>query len=247
MTSRQFLLLGLAITGVSHSQPTATVALVSDYEFRGVSLSEGNPALQAGLDHAFDSGFALGAWTSNLDYGAGYDGNFELDFYATWSRAVTESLAWGAGLTAYTYPDSEGRAASATQPELLEIEDYVEGYVDVTFGGLRAAQWYTHDYSGLGLGAQYSEIDFTRGIGGAIEWTAHVGYSWGEYWNDASQGGGELLDYALVARWTCGHFTFAGKLTGTDAGDRRISGGAFRNDSRLVFSVETTLPWNSDD
>jgi uncharacterized protein (TIGR02001 family) len=244
MKSLPLLLFGLAITGVSHAQFSATVAVVSDYEFRGVSLSEGDPALQGSLDFAFDSGFALGAWASNLDYGDEYDGKFELDLYASYSREVSESLSWGAGLMAYTYPDSEGRAPSASQPGLLEIEDYAEAYVDVTAGGFYGAQWYAHDYGGLGSSALYSEINYTHAVG-ALELTAHLGYSWGDYWRDDALGGGELLDYSLGAQWTVRHFTFAGKLTGTDAGDREITSGAFRNDPRLVFSIETTFPWSS--
>jgi len=244
MKSLPLLLLGLATTGVSHAQFSSTVAVVSDYEFRGVSLSEGNPALQASVDYTFDNGFAVGAWASNLDYGDEYDGNFELDFYASYSRQVAESFAWGAGLTAYTYPDSQGRAASANQPALLEIEDFVEAYVDVTAGDFQVAQWYAGDYAGVGLSALYSEINYTHEAG-AFGFTVHLGYSWGDYWKDDGLGGGELFDYSLGAQWTAGHFTLAGKLTGTDAGDREISSGAFRNDPRLVFSIETTFPWSS--
>ncbi len=243
MKARVLLLLGCAVSGVSQAQLSSTLTLVSDYEFRGVSLAEGDPALQASLDYAFDGGFSLGVWASNLDYGDEYDGSFELDFYADYSREISPSLAWSAGVTAYTYPDSEGRVASATQPGLLEIEDYIEGYVDVTAWGWNAAQWYTHDYGGLGASALYSELNYTHELVSRVTLTAHLGYSWGDYWNDTTQGGGELLDYSLGAQWTLGQFTLAGKLTGTDAGDREITSGAFRNDARLVFSVETTFPW----
>jgi len=235
MKSRAFLLFGLAIAGVSHAQLSSTVTLVSDYEFRGVSLTEGDPALQASLDYAFDSGFALGAWASNLDYGDDYDGNYELDVYASYVHEISQSLAWGAGVTAYTYPDSE------------DIEDFLEGYVDLTAGDWRAAQWYAHDYSGLGVSALYSEVNYSHQFAGKITVLAHLGYSWGDYWNDSTQGGGELLDYSLGAEYTLGRFTLAGKLTGADAGEREITSGAFRNDARLVFSIATTFPWTAAD
>ena len=65
--------------GLAHAQISSTIAAVSDYEFRGVSLTDTDPALQASLDYSFSNGIAIGAWGSNLDYGPDYDGDFELD------------------------------------------------------------------------------------------------------------------------------------------------------------------------
>jgi uncharacterized protein (TIGR02001 family) len=246
---RHWVMLALvAIGGSAHAQFSATAALVSDYEFRGVSLSAGDPAPQASLDYAFANGLAIGTWASTLDYGDDYDGEFELDFYASYSRTISDSISFSAGLTAYTYPDSRARAATATQDARLEIEPYVEGYVDITMGSFRAAQWYTNDYSGLGLRAQYTELNYTRELPRAMTLIAHFGYSWGDYWDDESAGGGELADYSLGVTYEAGHFTLGGKITATDAsGQRKIGSGVFANDARLVVSIETTFPWSSSD
>jgi len=233
-----------AASGLAHAQWSSTVTLVSDYEFRGVSLTETDPALQASLDYEFTNGIAIGTWASNLDYGDAYDGNFEIDFYASYTREISDSAAWSAGITAYTYPDSSARAATATQDARLAIEPYLEGYVDFTMGSFHAAQWYTNDYSGLGAGAQYTELNFTQELPRSFGLAAHVGYSWGDYWEDASQGGGELFDYSLAATYEAGHFTLGAKFTGTDAsGDRKITSGAFTNDARFLISIATTFPW----
>jgi uncharacterized protein (TIGR02001 family) len=235
-----------AISGVAHAQFSSTVTLVSDYEFRGVSLSDSNPALQASLDYSFANGLAIGTWASNLDYGDDYDGNFELDFYASYSHEISDSVSWSLGLTAYTYPDSKARAATPTQAARLEIEPYLEGYVDITMGSFRAAQWYTDDYSGLGVGAQYTEVNYSHELPHGLSLGAHLGYSWGDYWEDDAMGGGELADYSLGLSYQAGHFTLGGKITATDAsGDRKVTSGVFANDARLVVSIETTFPWNS--
>jgi uncharacterized protein (TIGR02001 family) len=232
--------------GSAHAQFSSTATLVSDYEFRGVSLSEGDPAPQVSLDYAFSNGLAIGSWASTLDYGDDYDGEFELDFYASYSRAISDSISWSAGLTAYTYPGSRARAATPTQDARLEIESYVEGYVDITVGSFRGAQWYTGDYSGLGLSAQYTELNYTRELPRDFTLVAHLGYSWGDYWDDESAGGGELADYSLGVTYEAGHFTLGGKITATDAsGERKVTSGAFANDARLVVSIETTFPWSS--
>jgi uncharacterized protein (TIGR02001 family) len=84
----------LASAGAARAQFSSTVTLVSDYEFRGVSLSQTNPALQASLDYGFANGLALGTWASNLDYGDVYDGSFELDLYASYSADMADAAAW---------------------------------------------------------------------------------------------------------------------------------------------------------
>jgi uncharacterized protein (TIGR02001 family) len=236
----------VAMGGIAQAQFSATAALVSDYEFRGVSLSAGDPTPQASLDYAFSNGLAIGSWASTLDYGDDYDGNVELDFYASYGRAISDSISWSAGLTAYTYPGSRARAATPTQDARLEIEPYVEGYIDITMGSFRAAQWYTNDYSGLGLGAQYTEINYTRELPRGLSLVAHLGYSWGNYWDDESSGGGDLADYSLGVTYEAGHFSLGGKITATDAsGGRKVTSGVFANDARLVVSIETTFPWSS--
>ena len=246
-TVRILTFLAFAVTnGPAYAQLSSTLTAVSDYEFRGVSLTGTDPAFQASLDYSFANGLAIGAWGSNLDYGRDYDGNFELDLYASFSREISESVSWSAGLTAYTYPGSSAHAATPTQAERLKIEPYVEGYVEITLGSFRAAQWYTHDYSGLGVGAQYTEVNYSHALPRGWSLEAHLGYSWGDYFEDETMGGGELADYSVGASFAAGHFTIGGKFTATDAsGDRKVTQGPFTNDARFVFSIETTIPWSA--
>jgi uncharacterized protein (TIGR02001 family) len=245
-TIRSLIMAFAALSGPAHAQWSSTITAVSDYEFRGVSLTGTDPALQASLDYSFANGIEIGAWGSNLDYGPGYDGDFELDFYASFSREISESVSFSAGLTAYTYPGSSAHPATLAQGERLKIEPYVEGYVDITAGSFHAAQWYTHDYSGLGVGAQYTEVNYSHALPRGWSLDAHLGYSWGDYFEDESMGGGELADYSVGASFAAGHFTLAGKITATDAsGDRKVTHGPFTNDARFVLSIETTIPWAS--
>ncbi len=235
-----------AANGLAHAQFSSTVTVVSDYEFRGVSLADTDPALQASLDYEFANGIAIGAWASNLDYGDEYDGSFELDFYAFYTGEISETASWSAGLTAYTYPDSSARPATPTQSARLKIEPYLEGYVDITLGSFHAAQWYADDYSGLGVSAQYTELNYTHELPRSFSVAAHLGYSWGDYWKDDTMGGGELFDYSLGVTYESGNFTLGAKVTGTDAsGDRKITSGPFTNDARLVISIATTFPWET--
>lgn len=84
---------------------TGNVQLVSDYRFRGLSLSGGDPAIQGSINVNHSSGFYAGVWGSNLEQDA-FDiyGNMELDVYAGWTGKLSSAVTADAGLLYYVYP-----------------------------------------------------------------------------------------------------------------------------------------------
>src|SRR3712207_6564043 len=74
---------------------SGTVGLVSDYRFRGVTLSNGDPALQGGLTLAHDSGFYVGTWGSSIDSGELY-GSTEVDLFGGWSGEIAPGTTFDA-------------------------------------------------------------------------------------------------------------------------------------------------------
>ena len=83
---------------------TGNAGLFSQYRFRGITQTYGNPALQGGVDYSHSSGFYAGNWNSNVNEGAGYPGgNLEMDFYGGWKKTWGD---WGIDLGAiyYYYP-----------------------------------------------------------------------------------------------------------------------------------------------
>lgn len=76
------------------------VAVVSDYRFRGVSLSDKDFAVQPYLTVKHESGLYAGVWGSNLAENAGDD--VEVDLYAGFSGG--EDLTYDIGATYYLYP-----------------------------------------------------------------------------------------------------------------------------------------------
>ena len=79
---------------------TGGVALVSDYRFRGVSLSDKDFAVQPYLTVKHESGFYVGAWASNLSENTGDD--LEVDLYAGFSGG--DAVTYDIGATYYLYP-----------------------------------------------------------------------------------------------------------------------------------------------
>ena len=88
----------------------ATAGVVSDYRYRGYSLSNGDPALQAGVTVGHTSGFYGDAFVSSIDeYGIGDDGD-GADIEVTGSFGWAGMLAGfdvDAAVSAYRYPDGD--------------------------------------------------------------------------------------------------------------------------------------------
>jgi uncharacterized protein (TIGR02001 family) len=214
----------------AHAQLSSTLSAVSDYDFRGVSLSARNPALQASLDYTFgDSGFSAGVWASNVDFGPDYDADVEVDYYVDYERSLNDTFSLVAGASLYTYPSSD-------------VESSPEAYVGVGAGDFELRQWFTHDYSGLGDTALYTEANYTAALSGSLALTFHAGYSYGRAFEDA-----ELFDYSLALDFSAGNFVIGAKLVATDAsGGLEVRDDAFNNEPRFLVSISTTLPWPGD-
>lgn len=76
------------------------IALVSDYRFRGVSLSDKDFAVQPTLTIKHESGLYAGVWGSNLAENTGDD--VEVDLYAGFSGG--DAITYDIGATYYLYP-----------------------------------------------------------------------------------------------------------------------------------------------
>jgi uncharacterized protein (TIGR02001 family) len=79
---------------------TGGVAVVSDYRFRGVSLSGKDFAVQPYLTLKHESGLYVGAWGSNLSENDGDD--VEMDLYTGFAGG--DDLTYDIGATYYLYP-----------------------------------------------------------------------------------------------------------------------------------------------
>lgn len=89
---------------------TGYLVLTSDYVWRGVTQSEGNPAVQLGGDVNFASGVYAGAWgsTVDIDNGAGRLRDTEVVYYLGYRRDAWRRWTLGVSAIAYTYPGQSG-------------------------------------------------------------------------------------------------------------------------------------------
>lgn len=100
---------------------TGSVALVSDYRFRGVSQSDKEMAIQGGLTATHESGLYAGVWASNLAGWGQFGGaNMELDLIGGYSAEISSGVTVDVGLTWYMYPGGS------------DITDFAEPYVKLS-------------------------------------------------------------------------------------------------------------------
>jgi uncharacterized protein (TIGR02001 family) len=93
---------------------TGKVGLWSEYEYRGISQTSEDPALQLNLDYAHASGFYLGTFVSNIKWlkdtananGFSSSANIEWDIYGGYRHEVWKDTTLDVGYLRYEYPSS---------------------------------------------------------------------------------------------------------------------------------------------
>lgn len=146
-------------------------AIGSDYVFRGVSQTEGDPALSAGVD-VTQGLFYAGAWAGNASFAGDADTNAEVDLYAG-VRPEFGGFNWDFGVVSYFYT-SQPDGADYDYVELKAATSRAVG--PATLG---AAIYYSPDFFGASEDeATYAEIN--GAISPADKWTisAAVGRQW---------------------------------------------------------------------
>jgi uncharacterized protein (TIGR02001 family) len=104
---------------------TGEAVVVSDYRYRGISLSDQSHALQGSLDIAHKSGFSGGVWASSIAPLKG--ATLELDLYAAYSFTAAD-VEFTLGATVFFFPggedsfgEAEASASRAVGPVNLTI------------------------------------------------------------------------------------------------------------------------------
>jgi uncharacterized protein (TIGR02001 family) len=233
----------IAVAATAHAGASSTWTAASDYDFRGITQSAQDPAIQASIDYAHDSGWYVGAWGSSIDFcGANargcLDASYELDLYTGFSGTIGRNgLGWDAGLVYYTYEESE--------------YDYPEIYASLSKDWLKAKLSYSNDFGGDSTAgdtpAFYVEAAATVPLPQNFSALAHVGYSFGDYWDDLDDAGlgRPYFDYSLGVGYAAGHFNLA--LKWVDGSDLAEADGTpddvFSSAARVVFTAATTFPW----
>lgn len=180
---------------------TGNVAVVSDYVFRGLTQTNGKPAIQGGFDYSHASGFYAGTWLSNVSWftdqnagvksapvslaspgavGAPYStglsnqASLEWDIYGGYKGNFTEGLTYDVGLLRYQYPGTYDNLGAYRNPSTTEVYAAV-GYKWLTLKYSKGISRYTFGVN-EGRGADYLDLSATVPLGDSgFNLLAHVG------------------------------------------------------------------------
>jgi len=115
-----------SVPAFAQEEPTApvtvsgSVAMVSDYRFRGVSMTDRGMAVQGGISVSHESGAYAGVWGSNLSGWGTFGGaNMELDLNAGYAVDLGGATL-DVGLVWYMYPSG------------LDTTDFAEPYIKLS-------------------------------------------------------------------------------------------------------------------
>lgn len=158
-----------------------SVAITSDYVFRGISQTQGGPALQGSLEYTKEFGMFTpyaGTFLSNVDFPDPVNNtdlkmDWELDLYFGLRAAPVENLTLDVGYIKYYYPSDKMPANNSLSFDWSEV--YLKGIYDFGFAKTTLGWWHSQNYSsGAGKGDYYS-----ANVDVPLPWeltaTAHIG------------------------------------------------------------------------
>jgi uncharacterized protein (TIGR02001 family) len=144
------------------AQLTGTLSVVSDYRFRGVSLSQQKPAVQAGVGYDASSG----------GYGGVFGSTVQL---AGESATAGQAVAFLGVVTPIGGGFNWDVGADYSVFSTNRNYDYGEVYTGIASRNLNARVHYSPSYFGLARGSFYGEINGTHSLGDGFVLLGHVG------------------------------------------------------------------------
>lgn len=206
------------------------IDLVSDYRFRGISLSNEKVAVQPSLTLEHESGIYVSAWGSTLPDSPLY-GKFELDLIAGYSTEIAPGTSFDINATYYVYPDGQSSAGPSDYIEFIGTLSHDIGPVSAS--GTVA---YAPDQASLGDDSIYLNFGLSTGIPNTpVSLSANLGYT------DGSLGGvsadGNYLDWSLGASYSYEIFTFSVQYIDTDVKKTGVKAVDTLYDPTVVFTL----------
>lgn len=214
---------------------SATVAVTSDYRFRGQSQNSRDAALQGSVDYESGGGFFAGVWASMIDFSdtGDTDSDVEVDFYVGYNFSISENTEAGLKVTYYLYPNNPG------DYEYWEFQGSLSHKIDrLTLSG--EVNFSPDYFNGTGTavalasGADYAVIE-------NLSLNGHVGHQWID--------DNALFDSDDYTYWDVGltyslweHLTIDARYVDTDLSDAECFSGTDLCDAGFVGTLTLSLP-----
>lgn len=143
------------------AQASGSVRVVSDYRFRGVSLSDGAPALQINLAWEGADGWYAGALVSSVRLYTHAD--LQLQPYLGYARRLRSGLSWEMGADYAVF-------------RRFGQDNYPEFYLGLASERLSARLYYAPRYFNEDHAVLYAELNGARALGARWRLLGHLGW-----------------------------------------------------------------------
>lgn len=161
-----------------------SLALTSDYVFRGVSQTDEDPAIQGSFDFGHSSGLYAGVWASNVDFDEDDGIDVEVDIYVGWILEFANDSELDLLLVRYLYPGAKA-GFGINYNEFIAAYSFLD-YYTATFA-------YTNDYLRTDENAFYYHLGAEFPLG-----DSKVNLKLGAGFNDiASAAGSDYWDFQV--------------------------------------------------
>ncbi len=155
-------LLGALVAANARAELSGTASILSDYRYRGISLSDGHPAAQLGLAYDDPTGAYAGLFASSVQFAISPHRELQAVPYVGYARRFASGVSAevGAQYAAFSGPGDY---------------DYAEVYVGIAAEALSARLYYAPRYFGREPGSFYAELNGAQPLNDRVRLLAHVG------------------------------------------------------------------------
>lgn len=235
-----FAVLTSAAVNANAGEFTANVSAANNYLWRGLTQSDNEAAVSGGIDYGHESGFYVGTWISNVNYGANDSFSYEHDMYVGYAGEYKD-ISYDFGYLYYNYDE---------QADF----DFGEIYGSIGYKGfslMASILAHTEANESIGVGedggnydfgfgsAFYISADYAFEVREGLEMGLHVGYHDGDFVDAFNFGDGtyEYVDYNVSL--SKGGFGLV--VSHTDIGDNPTQNAAGLNNDSVKFVVSYTV------
>ena len=173
-----------AQTAPAAPEVTYNVGVVSQYRYRGLAQTKGQPALQGGVDYANKGGYYLGAWASQIQWikdasqsNTSYTGNTELDLYGGY-KFNSSGIDFDIGFLRYNYiGNNYGNAALGGNTQYSNANtNEIYGAATVGAYTFKISSTLTDLFGYVGTkNSDYYDLTANFDLGGGITLSPHIG------------------------------------------------------------------------
>lgn len=157
-----------------YADVSGNVTISSNYIWRGVTQTNDNSAISAGIVYHTDQGSYLGIWSSNINYAN--RPSYELNTYIG-HKFDLEPATIDIAARNYYFP-SGGKYSYDFQPDKWKEEEsssFNEFHIGITRAGLNVGISYSNNYLDSGYSGYYIELNSTHQVTDELSIKLHIG------------------------------------------------------------------------